>query len=188
MVFVLPREATLHFCSIRAEREVSREREKNDSQSSLWRTLWGGGNVDTVYCSCTVKKHALASLCVYLGWWMQGVRGDESCHLFALWERKECTFPFRVNVTFTKEKGRWEFGSICSLLAPLSLLHSLRCLSAWNHVSLTAIEYLQTVVCIYVLQCNSTIFRYSTEWMNNSKCPLSQTFYFFVTKTSEIDF
>lgn len=30
-----------------------------------WRNLWGGGNVDTVYCSCTVKNtHYLG--CVFV--------------------------------------------------------------------------------------------------------------------------
>lgn len=186
MVFVLPREAALHYCSIRAKREVSGEREKNDFQSSLWRTLWGGGNVDTVSCSCKVKQQALPGLRVYLGWWMQGVRGDESCLLFALWGRKECTFPFLVKVIFSKREGTeavWQYLQPFSTAFPavfIQMFVSLKpCKSDCNWIF---------VVCIYVLQCNSIVFRYSTEWMNKTKCPLSQTFYFFVTKTSEIDF
>lgn len=66
------------------------------------RNLWGVGNVDTVYCSCTVKQ--LPGLCVCLGWWTQVVREDESLHLFALWRRKEWTFPFLVKVTFSKRE------------------------------------------------------------------------------------
>lgn len=150
---------------------ISEEREKSDSQTSLLEETWegrGGGGVDTVYCSCTVKQHTIRGLCL-LGWWLQVVRQDESHHLLAQWERKECTFPFWLRWLLAKEGERWAFHYIWSFLAPFSLcIHMFVRLKYCNYI----FENYN-----YVLMCTKWWynFTYNIEWINKGKCSSSQT-------------
>ena len=68
--FFLKKLLFIILASSKERRFLKRGRRVSDSQTSLLEETWegtGGGGVDTVYCSCTVKHHTIPGLRVCLG-------------------------------------------------------------------------------------------------------------------------